>query len=194
MKKQTGKIKNFLDKKLREIYEETKFFDPSLDLSHIKTEKGFEYAKGWNWYDFFNSDGCMFRFYFKDEKHKEIVMEIDGIKSSCYYGTVGMLYHCMDEIDEIVIEFRQFKKDLAKQEKINEIAKNCIKTWLKPIMQNIPYSYNTTENDDKITLSVKLNNCVRLDIPIYFESFQKIIPELPKYISNHYLFKKVIVQ
>jgi len=179
---------------MREIYEETKFFDPCLDLSHIKTEKGFEYLEGCEWFEFFNSDGCMFRYYIKNEKQSEIVMVIDGIKSSCYYGTVGMLYRCMDEIDEIAIDFRQFKNDLVKQEKTNEIAKNCIKTWLKTIMQNIPYSYHTTENDDKIMLSVKFNNCVRLDIPIYFESFQKIIPELPKYISNHYLFKKVIVQ
>jgi len=65
-----------------------------------------------------------------------------------------------------------------KQEKIEDIAKNSINTWLKAVLQNQSYSYYTTESENKITLSVKLKNRMQLDIPIYFSRFQKIMPEL----------------
>ena len=46
------------------------------------------------------------------------------------------------------------------------------------MFQNQPYSYYTTESDNKITLSVKLKKSMQLDIPIYYKNFQKIMPEL----------------
>jgi len=179
------KLENFLREKLRKMYEETRDDKPRLDLTHIKTEKGFEKSDVKHpWWDdgyaFSNNNGCQCFIYFKGKKKQKLItMAIDGISSrSGWYGTIGMLYRCMDDIDEIAKEFRQLKSDLEKQEKIEDIAKNSIKTWLKAVLQNQPYSFYATESENKITLSVKMKNRVQLDIPIYFSSFQKIMPEL----------------
>jgi Tfp pilus assembly pilus retraction ATPase PilT len=99
-------------------------------------------------------------------------------------GTIGMLYRCMDEINNIAEEMRKLKGDLEKQEKINEIAKNSAKTWLKEVMKNQTYSYYTTEDENKIMLSIKMKNRVQLDIPIYYKRFQKIIPKLLETIQQ----------
>ena len=183
--KNKRKLGDFLKEKLRKIYEETGEDKSRLDLSRIKTEKGFEKSDvhhGWwgDGYGFSNNNGCQCFIYFKGKQKRKIIdMAIDGISSSSgWYGTVGMLYRCMDEINEIAKEFRQFKSDLEKKVKIDEIAKNGINTWLKTMMQHQPYSYYTTESENKITLSVQMKNRLQLDIPIYFSRFQKIMPEL----------------
>ena len=199
------KLSRFLDDKLKKIYDETRDDKPKLDLSYIKTKKGYENSvvRHNNWgdgYEFSNSNGYQCYFYFKGGKRriKLIRIKIDDISSSGWYGTIGMLYCCMDEIGGIAVEMRKLKDDLEKQEKelekkkkdlekmkkINEIAKNSIITWLKSHMQNQPYSYYTTESAHKITLSIKLKNSMQLDIPIYYSRFQKIMLELPETIQQ----------
>ena len=179
------KLRDFLKEKLRKIYGETREDKSRLDISRIKTEKGFEtsgvhHVRWGDGYAFSNNNGCQCFIYFEGKRMRKIItMSIDGISSSSgWYGTVGMLYRCMDDINEIAEEFRQLKSDLEKQEKIEDIAKNSIKTWLKAVLQNQPYSYYATVSENKITLSIKLKNRLQLDIPIYFSSFQKIMPEL----------------
>jgi len=200
------KLEKFLDDKLRKIFEETRDDKPALDLSYIKTEKGFEnsiiqnnYGGG---YVFSNSNNCCCYLYFNDKKKKKLIsIAIDDIGSlHKWYGTVEMLYRCMDEINEIAKEFRQLKcnsekqekihvEKQVKQEKINEIYKNSAHTWLKTLMKNQPYSYYTTEDKNKITLSIKMKNNMQLDIPVYHNKFQKIIPKLSETIQQ---FEKTI--
>jgi len=187
------KLKRFLDEKMRTIFNETVGNKSKLDISYIKTEKGFDYSvtksDGWNaWegYTFFNNNGCQcYLKYPTKTKKKLIYMSIDNISSCGYYANIGTLYRCMDEIDGIAVEFRQLKSDLEKQEKIDDIAKNSIYTWLKSIMRNQSYSYYTTEDKHKITLSIKMKNRVQLDIPIYFKKFQKIMPKLTETIQQY---------
>jgi hypothetical protein len=162
---------------------ETRDDKTAFDMSFIKS-KGFEKADIQNdyWgdgYEFSNSNGCLCYLYFKGKgKQKVIFINIDGISSNGWYGSIGMLYRCMDEISSIAKELRELKGNLQKQEKINELAGNSIHTWLKTILQNQPYSYYTTTYKNKITLSVKLKNRAQLDIPLYFKNFQKIMPDL----------------
>jgi len=178
------KLEKFLEDKMRKIYDETHDINPNLDVSFIEKVKGLKKTDvnhGWwgDGYAFSNGIGCQCFVYFKGkEKRKSVGISIDDIHSNGWYGTVGMLHRCMDEMDEIAKEFRQFKSDLEKQEKIDQIAKNSIKTWLKAILKNQPYSYYASVSDNKITLSIKLKNRIQLDIPIYYKNFQKIMPEL----------------
>ena len=118
------KLSNFLDYKLKKIYDETRDDKPKLDLSYIKTKKGYEKSdvNHYYWgdgYEFPNSNGYQCYFYFKGGKRriKLISIKIDDISSCGWYGTIGMLYRCMDEIDGIAKEMRKLKVDLEKQEK-----------------------------------------------------------------------------
>jgi len=177
------KLEKFLYSKFRTIYYETLRDKSKLDLDYIKC-KGFEkldvqHCLWGNGYDFFNNNACHCFLHFRGKnKQKHVSIMVDGIASYGWYGSVGMLYRCMDEIDGIANELRELRNNLEKQEKIDVIAKNSIKTWLKSIFQNQPYSYYTTESENKITLSIKLKHRTQLDIPIYYKRFQKIMPEL----------------
>ena len=186
------KLITFLSNKLRKIYYETTDDKPRLNIFQIKTEKGFDsnvienHGYYENGYNFFNDNGCQCFLMFGDgaKKKKVISIAIDDIGSNGWYGTIGMLYRCIDEIDDIATEFRQLRSNLEKQEKIDNIAKNSIYTWLKTIMHNQPYSYYTTEEKHKITLSIKIKNRMQLDVPIYFKKFQKIMPHLAEAIQQ----------
>ena len=174
-----NKLEKFLYNKLCTIYYETSQDKPKLDLDYIKC-KGFvksDVRNSWlgNGYDFFNNNACHCFLHFSGKnRSKKIRIIVDAIESGRWLGSVGMLYRCMDEIDGIAKELRELRSNLEKQEKIDDIAKNIIKTWLK----DQPYLYYTTESENKITLSIKLKHRTQLDIPIYYKRFQKIMPEL----------------
>jgi len=51
-------------------------------------------------------------------------------------------------------------------------------------MSNLQYTYYTVESRDKITLSILLKDSKQLDIPIYYNNFQKIIPDLLETIQK----------
>ena len=64
------KLRKFLNEKLRKIYNETRDDKPKLDLSYIKTQKGYENSviidAFWgDGYEFPNSNGYQCYFYFK---------------------------------------------------------------------------------------------------------------------------------
>ena len=139
---------SLLDKLLSKIYIEKLGDNPKLDISYIKTVKGFEkfYIEHHNLKEVFvfsNGKGCRCRLRYEGKQRlQKISVEIDGLViSSGWYGTVGMLYRCMDEIDTIAQGCRQLQSDLEKQGKINEIPKN------NEISQN---SINTTMVQPKI--------------------------------------------
>ena len=193
-------LEKFLNEKMKKIHVAARDYDPQIDLSFIKTSKGFELADnswlcpdGFGTYRFHNNNGCQcyfIKFHREEQKNKSTIeITIDYVCSYRWYETsVGILYRCMDEINEIAEEFRELKGELEKQDKINEIAKNSINTWLKALMQNQSYSYYTTESENKITLSIKIKNRMQLDIPVYYNRFQKIIHELPETIQE---FEKI---
>ena len=184
------KLEKFLDEKMSVICRETKDISQILDMHYVKTAKGFD-NNGINWddcgYNFFNNNNCQCLFYYasKDGKRKQAIrISIDKISSRRWRGSIGMLYRCMDEMNEIAEEFRKLKGELEKQEKIEELTKNSIYTWLNTIMKNQPYSYYIKESELKITLSVKLKYNTQLDIPIYYSNFQNIMPEVLETIQQ----------
>jgi hypothetical protein len=183
--KSEREAKKFLNEKMRKILSEIRADKTKLDRSCVQS-KGFEQSdiKHSFWgdgYEFVNDNGCRcyLHFYGYGKIKKRLVrIAIDGVSSNGWFKTVTGLYRCMDEINGIAEEFRKFVGELEKQEKIDDIAKNSIVTWLETVMRNQPYSYYTTTSENKITLSVKMENNLQLDIPIYYSRFQKIMPEL----------------
>jgi len=173
-----SKLEKFLNDKMSKIYDKTRYENHQFDLRYIQT-KGFGSNIQKGYYEFNKSNDSRNILHFYRKNKREVVrIKIDDISSNGWYGNVGMLYLCMDKIDEIALELYKFKGELEKQEKIDQIAKNSIKTWLKAMFKNQPYSYYTIVSDNKITLSVKLKKSIQLDIPIYYKNFQKIMPEL----------------
>ena len=190
-------LKDFLDEVIVIFDEETRENKSVLDLSYIKSVKGFEYTEFTDscygpGYCFTNSNGhkCFLCFYGKE---RTILIRIDIDDISSYYrpGTIESLYRCLDGLDIIADELSKLKSDLIKQKndlikqkKQDEIVKNSIDVWLKILLSNQPYSYYTTKRENKTTLSVRLKNRTQLDIPIYYKSFQKIKPEILNLIQQ----------
>jgi len=75
-------------------------------------------------------------------------------------------------------EFRKFTAELAKNDKINGIAKGAVCTWLESILKNTGYSYYITEAEGGVILSVRLTGDTQADIPVNYKTFQTIIPEI----------------
>ena len=192
------KLEKFLNKKLENIADTCRGDAPApaLNIHYIKTVKGFDNKEiqthnrwGDGGYNFFNSNNCQCLFYYASHA---ICVSIDEIFSGWWHGSIGMLYRCMDEMNEIAEEFRKLKgelekqeDELEKQEKIEELTKNSIYTWLETLMQNQPYSYYTIETENQIKLLIKLKNSMQLEIPIYYSRFQEIMPEILETIKRY---------
>ena len=53
-------------------------------------------------------------------------------------------------------------------------------------MKNNGYSYRIDKStNNKLTLFVKINEKLQLEIPIYYESFQEIVPLIPETIKQY---------
>ena len=187
------KLERFLHNKISEISRERYDDRHRFSTSFIQNTKGFIVSDARLWwgdcYAFTDSKDVQCIIYCKKNRQKSMTISIDGILSGRWMISVGMLYRCMDTMEKIAKEFRQLANDLEKEEKIVEMGRNSIHPWLKTILQNQPYSYYTTKDENKIVLSVKMENKMQLDIPIYLKSLQKIMPELLHTIQQ---FEKVI--
>ena len=187
------KLERFLNNKIRELSRERYDDRHRFSTSFIQNTKGFIVSDARLWwgdcYAFTDSKDAKCIIYCKKDIQKSMTISIDGMRSGRWKISVGMLYRCMDTMENIAKEFRQLANDLKKEEKIVEMGRNSIHPWLKSILQNQPYSYYTTESENKIVLSIKMENRMQLDIPIYLKSFQKIMPELLHTIQQ---FERVI--
>jgi hypothetical protein len=121
-----------------------------------------------------------------------IRLYVNGIKSGNQFGTPAMFYKCLDQFSGIEQELLEMLQKMEKKEnekkrqkKIKEISKNSIKTWLKEILKSLPYSYYIVETKHKITLSIKLEQNMQLDIPIACPHFQSIIPHIEETIREY---------
>ena len=78
------------------------------------------------------------------------------------------------------------KNERAKQERILELQSKSAEEWIKSAMKNNGYSYRIDKStNNKLTLFVKINEKLQLEIPIYYESFQEIVPLIPETIKQY---------
>jgi hypothetical protein len=102
----------------------------------------------------------------------------------------------LDHLDEFIKEYNELtlrliakEQEKERQKKIYAIAANSIEVWLNIICKDISAPYCIEKDKNKIILSVQLNHRTQLDIPIYYSSFRKIIPEIPSAIQ---FYKKML--
>jgi hypothetical protein len=188
------KLEVFLNQKMKEILIATRNdstksvesveFVKVLQTGEINGYKA-EYSNDFDYWQISKKPDCHIDWSFNNGKRSTICLYINEVYSLRWYSTPAMLYKCLDEFDGIETEFFRLLLELEKQNKINEIAKNSILTWLKEILKPLPYSYYTTETEHKITLSIKLKRSTQLDIPIYYSRFQSIMPHIEKTIREY---------
>jgi hypothetical protein len=194
------KIRVFFRNKIKEIFktcQKTKTIDEvysELKESKIKMP-GFTTNKHLNTYLTKNNkttqevysiknasgNGCevMFKYKVFDKKKLYVDFCLDDRKDEWHIRTsTGSVYQFLEQLESLEKEYRAFAADAEKEEKINTIARDSIQTWLKAILNGTPYSYYTEEAENKITLCIRLKNQMQLNIPVYYKSFQKIMPEL----------------
>jgi hypothetical protein len=95
------------------------------------------------------------------------------------------ILYFLEQLPSIEKEFIEFAQNVDKQVKIADISKNSIITWLKTLCKDIHQPYDSTVDEHKVTLSVKMKYSTQLDIPIYYKNFQKIMPEILNTIQQY---------
>jgi hypothetical protein len=113
-------------------------------------------------------------------KRVVIYLSIDGYSSSSYYldRKPDALYDVLKQLPDIEKEFFVLKAEWEKRDKIAELSKNSILAWLKTTMQGSGYAYAVKVFPHRVDLLVKMKNRSQLVIPIYYKSFQNVMPHL----------------
>jgi hypothetical protein len=114
-------------------------------------------------------------------------LKIGEVSSSSYYidRYPNLVYQVFEHSGEIEEEFFALKSKLEKEAKIADISEKSIATWLATMLADTGYQYYITKDEHKLTLSVRMCHGVQLDIPIYFNKFQKIMPDLLATIKEY---------
>jgi hypothetical protein len=200
------KLRAFLNEKILALLEEARALenpriqDVIADLKSRKSICDYVFEKEEKrWYDaielLFSKKDSRIKVYcgaFNSEKKKWkssplISIEFSNISSSRYYieRYPQLVYLLFEKAAQIETEFYKLKADVEKQEKIVQLSRSSVKTWLKTVMKGSGYQYYMTNDDNKITLSIRMNHGVQLDIPLYFRRFQKQMPDLLQTIKQY---------
>jgi hypothetical protein len=82
--------------------------------------------------------------------------------------------------------FIEAQNDLIKQVKIKKIQASSAYDWIDNLMKNSPYPYKIEQSHKtKLHLSVKITDKLKLEIPVLYSRFEKIIPELMNTIQRY---------
>jgi hypothetical protein len=210
----TYKKHNFIHGKLHEIWEQTKEYNTAHDkiLGFVKLETELEALTfsvngvgsvskivGYNnkyritdtsgeyWIDIY--------FYHIDSQNTDysimitfIVHIFDIIYPYCNssnYDAYDFISRVMLQLEKIKTEYLLFSQNIDKLDKLNGLARKTMRVWLPKILENSGYFYYIDESDDKSTLHIKLRRKLQLDIPIYYEKFRTIIPDLLTIIRQY---------
>jgi hypothetical protein len=203
------KLEAFLDKKVEAMEEATKGSSTScfglanrLQTGEIHGYKA-AYRKEFGWcrsggWRIGSKDDCYVELYTENmgkEKIFRLRLAIGKAKSNSVDATIDLICKCLDELDGIEQEVINLMPKLEKQDaerkkmqekktKIKEMTKKSALMWVKELMKNSGYTYNIDEMDSKIALSVKMKNGTQLEIPINYNRFQKVMPEVMNIIKE----------
>ena len=88
-------------------------------------------------------------------------------RSEAFYGCDKLSFMIEKEYNQI------------KQEKVKKITKMSAYDWLENLMKNSNYTYKINKSyTTKLQLSVMINDKQKLEIPIPYSQFQKILPRI----------------
>jgi hypothetical protein len=97
----------------------------------------------------------------------------------------NFLSNVMLQFENIKAEYLYFSENIEKLDKLAGLAQKSVRVWSPKILENSGYFYYIDESDDKSTLHIKLKRKLQLDIPIYYEKFRTIIPDLLTTIQQY---------
>ena len=95
------------------------------------------------------------------------------------------LYCILKKIEDLEMVTNDYIANREKEKKIKDISQRSIDTWLSSTLKNSGYEYYTSSDKNKMVLSVRMKNGTQLDIPVYYQRFQKIIPKLMDTIQKY---------
>ena len=80
----------------------------------------------------------------------------------------------------------EYENERIKQKRIEKLKIKSAEEWVQNIMKDSehPYMIDKSKNNQLI-LNVNINNESQLEIPVYYESFQEIIPLIPETIKQY---------
>jgi len=76
------------------------------------------------------------------------------------------------------------EQEVMKQKRIQELSMNSCETWLKELMKESEYPYRIEKEQKKLLLKVRVTKKQQIEIPVYYKSFQKIIPQIMETIKQ----------
>jgi len=83
-------------------------------------------------------------------------------------------------------EENEQREEQIKQDRIKLLQSNSSEEWISSLLKNTAYPYKIVKgHDNKLLLHVKMNGKQHLEIPIYYKSFQKIVPQLLETIQQY---------
>ncbi|WP_010255651.1 hypothetical protein [Treponema primitia] len=202
------KKQDFLRKKANELYASLDHTNDSIDdiyaaingpglglsgFSTVKLENRFTYRKDYDFYSVKNDrgNGLNLEFYTKmirgilPEQRLAVNFEIFNIQWGWHIYKTGFIHLFLNRLESIEGEYLEFAERAEKEEKILQISRDSITTWLEAIFKDTPYTYHTEKDDDKIKLKVDLKNNKCLELPIYYKNFQTTMPGLLGEIRVH---------
>jgi hypothetical protein len=169
---------------------------PGLQLPGFNTarwENRYAYRKDYDFYTIKNAsgNGLNLEFYTRrawgllPEKRLAVNFEIFNIQWGWHIYKTGFIRLFLSRLEDIEGAYLEFAERAEKEEKILQISRNSITTWLEAIFKDTPYTYRTEKDDDKIRVQVELKNNRQLEIPVYYKTFQAVMPGLLGEIRKH---------
>jgi hypothetical protein len=201
------KKQDFLRKKVNEIYASLiHTADPVDDLYEeasgpglgipglvtLRIENRFSHRKDYAFFSVKNGrgNGLNLEFYTRvfrgllPEKRLAVNFDIFDIQWGWHIYKAGFLDLFFSRLGDIEQEYLEYAGRAEKEEKIAQICRNSITTWLEAIFKDSPWVWRTEKDDDKIRLQVTLKNQRTVEIPVYHKNFQETLPLLPARIKR----------
>ena len=82
-------------------------------------------------------------------------------------------------------QFIEIQNNIAKQKKVEKIQVTSAHDWVDNLLKNSNYPYRIESFKTKLQLSVKINDKLKLEVPISLKHFQTIIPTLMPTIQRY---------
>jgi hypothetical protein len=202
------KKQDFLRKKANEIYAPLDHTNELIDDLYAqvsgpgvqipgfittKLENRFTYRKDYQFYSVKNAagNGLNLEFYTRmirgllPEKRLALNFDIFNIQWGWHIYKTGFIHLFLDRLETIETEYLEYAAKAEKEERILQITRNSIVTWIDAILKDGGRAYHIEKEDDRITLKVELKNRRTLELPVYYSSFQETIPGLIRAIRDH---------
>ena len=129
------------------------------------------------------------RQYWKNIYFKFWGINADFIVVSPPFSIVLRSFTLLESLSEKFNQLSELKKEAKnekiKQDRVNALQFQSAEEWVKNVMKESANPYKIEKDDIKLVLSVKITGNQHLEIPVYYKSFQKIVPQILESIQQY---------